>query len=119
MKFFWKCILLLILQHQGFAQTDSTVKKSIDTIRIGNITILRTGSVDSTASIRKIKDTIKIGGSLVIISEGIDGALEKIQIGSGVLKNSIESLKTLGSLVKKKPKKYSTNWFVWDLGFAG
>lgn len=119
MKFFWKCILLLILQHQGFAQTDSTVKKSIDTIKIGNITILRTGSVDSTASIRKIKDTIKIGGSVVIISEGIDGALEKIQIGSGDLKNSIESLKTLGSLVKKKPKKYSTNWFVWDLGFAG
>ena len=119
MKFFWKSFLLLILQHQGFAQTDSTVKKSIDTIKVGNITILRTGDTDSIASFKSSKDTFRIGGTVVIISEGLDRGLEKIRMGSEDLRSSIESLKGLKTLVKKKPKKYSTNWFVWDLGFAG
>lgn len=119
MKFFWKSVLLLILQHQGFAQTDSTIKKSIDTIKVGNITILRTGDTDSIASFKSLKDTFRIGGTVVIISEGLDRGLGKIRMGSEDLRSSIESLKGLKTLVKKKPKKYSTNWFVWDLGFAG
>lgn len=119
MKFFWKSVFFLILQHQGFAQTDSTVKKSIDTIKVGNITILRTGNPDSIASFKSSKDTFKIGGMVVIISEGLDRGLEKIRIGSEDVRNSLESLKSLKTLAKKKPKKYSTNWFVWDLGFAG
>jgi hypothetical protein len=118
MKFFWTSVLMLILQHQGFSQIDSTGKKSIDTIKVGNITILRKGNLDSMPSAKVFRDTIKIGGTVVIVSEGLDKGLEKIRIGGENLKDVITEF-NLKSLVKKKPKKFSTNWFVWDLGFAG
>jgi len=118
MKFFWTSVLLLILHHQGFAQSDSTIKKNIDTIKVGNITILRSGSIDSMPSSAVRKDTIKLGGSVVIISEGLDKGLEKITIGTENLKSAINDLK-IKAFKKKQPKKYSTNWLVWDLGFAG
>ena len=119
MKFFWKSVLLLLLQHQGFSQIDSTVKKSIDTIKVGNITILRTGADTLNATIKSIsKDTFRLGGGIVIIGDGLERGLEKIRIGSENLKDAITEL-NLKSITKKKPKKYSTNWLVWDLGFAG
>lgn len=108
MKMFWKTILLILLHHQGFSQTDSTVRKSMDTIKVGNITILRT-TADSTS--KSIRDTFVLNRSVIITGEGIDRAINEF-------KNLIDDI-NIKPLVKKKQKLYSTNWFVWDLGFAG
>lgn len=108
MKFFWKSVLLVLLHHQGFAQSDSAARKTMDTIKVGNITILRNGA-DSI--LKSSKDTLKLSSGVVIISDGLDKAVNEF-------KNILSDI-NIKSLVKKKPKKYSTNWFVWDLGFAG
>lgn len=117
MKVFWTSVLMILLHHQGFSQTDSTVKRNMDTIKVGNITILRS-SIDSLNSEKSKKDTIRISSGVVIIGDGLDKGIEKIRISSENIKNAINDL-NVKELVKKKPKKYSTNWFAWDLGFAG
>ncbi|MEY3920381.1 MAG: hypothetical protein RL634_142 [Bacteroidota bacterium] len=117
MKVFWASVLMLLLHHQGFTQTDSTVKKSIDTIKVGNMVILRKDS-DSLTSIKSDRDTIRVTSDVIIIGNGLDKGLEKIRTGAENLKDAFTDL-NLKIVVNKQPKKYSTNWFVWDLGFAG
>ena len=117
MKVFWTSVLMLLLHHQGFAQSDSTTKKSIDTIKVGNMVIVRKDS-DSLKSVKSQRDTIRITSDVIIIGNGLDRGIEKIRSGAENMKEAFSDL-NLKVVVNKQPKKYSTNWFVWDLGFAG
>jgi hypothetical protein len=97
-----------------FAQEDSAkVKKPTPIIKIGGMTIQTSGSSDNKDTIPapadKI-DTIKVGG-VTVIGKGASTGIRKIAIAINGL--------NLDDLKKKRPKKVSTNWFVWDLGFAG
>jgi hypothetical protein len=117
MRIFWKSVLLVLLHHQGFAQIDSSRAKSIDTIKVGNITIVKSG-IDSIQFVQSMKDTIRIQSGVIIVSDGLRKGVEKIRISVDSLKSTLADI-DLKSIIKKKPKKYSTNWFVWDLGFSG
>jgi hypothetical protein len=117
MRIFWKSVLLILLHHQGFAQIDSSRAKNLDTIRVGNITIVKS-VIDSIQSVQSMKDTIRIQSGVIIVSDGLRKGVEKIRISVDSLKSTLADI-DLKSIIKKKPKKYSTNWFVWDLGFSG
>ncbi len=124
--------LLGIFGMLSFAQQDTTTKQKVDTIRVGGITIIKTDSdkrkeirVVDTTDIQVSIDTLKVGG-LTIIGKGISQSINEVGKALGNLKglNALGELKDIGDktldmLKKKKPKKLSTNWFVWDLGFAG
>lgn len=97
-----------------FAQEDSAkVKKPTPIIKIGGMTIQTSGSSDKKDTIPapadKI-DTIKVGG-VTVIGKGASTGIRKIAIAINGL--------NLDDSKKKRPKKVSTNWFIWDLGFAG
>ncbi len=114
-------LLLGVLSTQVMAQTDTTkLKKGTTIIKIGNMTIVKPNEAETskTDSLKIGEDTLKMGG-LIIVGKGISE-------GIGKLGKAIEGvdLKKVGEvaadvLKKKKPKKVSTNWFVYDIGFAG
>jgi hypothetical protein len=79
-----------------FAQVDTTVTNNSDTIKVGNYVIVKRGN--STSS-----DTSKTKKS-VSVSVGTDDLLD-IKVNNG---NSS----------KKKNPNVSTNWWIFDLGFA-
>ena len=124
--------LLGIFGLFSFAQQDTTTKQKVDTIRVGGITIIKTDSdkrkeirVVDTTGIQVSIDTLKVGG-LTIIGKGISQSINEVGKALENLKGlsafgELKDIgdKTLDMLKKKKPKKVSTNWFVWDLGFAG
>ncbi len=123
-----------------------------DTIRIGGMTIVRSGEDkrkeiridtviikrDTSYSLKRdsmmiTADTLKVG-SITIISKGIKKGLSDINeslaeidikgFGDDIkeslreveLKRRVENIK---DTFKRKPKKISTNWFVFDIGFSG
>ena len=107
------CVATLF-SFSSFAQEDSVkVKKPTPIIKIGGMTIQTSGSSDKKDTIPapadKI-DTIKVGG-VTVIGKGASTGIRKIAIAINGL--------NLDDLKKKRPKKVSTNWFIWDLGFAG
>lgn len=81
------------LGFSSMAQTDTSKKKDTPIIKIGNMTIVRKDSSGSSS-------TVYVGPTLPW-----NKLADK---GSGGSDNKKSSL-----------KKISTNWFVWDLGFAG
>jgi hypothetical protein len=115
-------LLSLIVTTTAFAQQDTTkAKKGIEVIKIGNMTVIKTpsDSLKTADSSKQTMDTIKIGPDLAVIGKGISEGLEKLGKAIGEV-----DLSKLGDLKKeiikkKKPKKVSTNWFVYDIGFAG
>ena len=128
-------VLLSTFSIKGWSQqVDSSNKKRIDTIKVGGMTIIK--SVDDNrkeiyiadTSIRR-SDTIKFGSITIIgkeISKNLENLTQKMEsIDLNKLGSKIEDLdlSKLGELkdklIKKKPKKVSTNWFVFDIGFAG
>ena len=123
------CVLgfiVLFIAFTATAQQDSTkILKSTDVIKVGNMTIVRVRP-DSvlTDSLKQKQDTIKIGPDLVIVGKGIAEGIDKLGKAIGDIDlsglsdlNKLNELKKV--ITKKKPKKVSTNWFVFDIGFAG
>ena len=112
----------LIMTTTVFAQQDTAqAKKSTEVLKIGNMTVIKTSSdsLKTSDSSKQAMDTIKIGPDLAVIGKGISEGLEKLGKAIGEV-----DLSKLGDLKKeiikkKKPKKVSTNWFVYDIGFAG
>lgn len=114
-------LLLGVLSTQVMAQTDTTKSKGgTAIIKIGNMTIMKpdSASTHKTDTLKIGEDTVKMG-SLIIVGKGVSEGISK-------LGKAIEGLdlKKVGEaaadvLKKKKPKKVSTNWFVYDIGFAG
>lgn len=136
----------------GFIFFGTLLFAQSDTIRIGGMTIVRSGEDkrkeiridtviikrDTSYSLKRDSmmitvDTLKVG-SITIISKGlkkglqdINESLTEIDIkGFGEdIKESLreielkDRMKTLKDKFKRKPKKISTNWFVFDIGFSG
>lgn len=106
MKYTIMGFLLGLLALRAVGQTDSVPAK--DRIKIGNIVITRSerSGADVTPATAS-KDTIKIG-DFTVIGKGITDGLKALgEIDLDMFKK------------KKTPKKVSTEWFVFDIGFAG
>lgn len=121
MKHVAVALLLGVLSTQVMAQTDTVnLKKGTTIMKIGNMTIIKPNQPDSSKT-----DTLKIGadtlkmGSLIIVGKGISEGVNKL--GKAIEGIDIKKIAETASdvLKKKKPKKVSTNWFVYDIGFAG
>lgn len=114
-------LLLGVLSMQLMAQTDTTkLKKGTAIIKIGNMTIVKPNEAETskTDSLKTGEDTLKMG-SLMIVGKGISEGMNKLgKAIEGVDFKKIAETAT-DVLKKKKPKKVSTNWFVYDIGFAG
>jgi hypothetical protein len=121
MKHVVMTLLLGVLSTQVMAQTDTVnLKKGTTIMKIGNMTIIKPNQPDSskTDTLKIGADTLKMGG-LIIVGKGISEGVSKL----GKALEGVD-LKKVGEvaadvLKKKKPKKVSTNWFVYDIGFAG
>jgi hypothetical protein len=121
MKHVAVALLLGVLSTQVMAQTDTTkLKKGTTIIKIGNMTIVKPNEAEtSKADSLKVKeDTLKMG-NLIIVGKGISEGVNKL--GKAIEGIDIKKIAETASdvLKKKKPKKVSTNWFVYDIGFAG
>jgi hypothetical protein len=121
MKHVAVALLLGMLSTQVMAQTDTTKSKKGTTImKIGNMTIIKPNEAESSKT-----DTLKIGedtlkmGSLIIVGKGISEGVSKL--GKAIEGADLKKISETASevLKKKKLKKVSTNWFVYDIGFAG
>jgi len=121
MKHVAMALLLGIVSTQGMAQEDSAkIKKGTPIIRIGNMTIMKPNSdaVNKSDTLKIGEDTLKMG-SLIIVGKGISEGFSKL--GKAIEGVDLKKIAETASdvLKKKKPKKVSTNWFVYDIGFAG
>lgn len=116
-------MLMISFSWKGMSQQkDSASIRKIDTIRVGGMTIIK--SIDdqrkeifiSDSSIKRA-DTLKFG-TITIIGKDISKRVDEIT--KSVERLDLSKLGDLkDKLLKKKPKKVSTNWFVFDIGFAG
>jgi len=135
MKHVAMAVLLGSLSLKGWSQqVDSTLRRKIDTIKVGGITIIKSMEDNrkeifiSDSSIKK-SDTLKFGTITIIgkdISKHLENLSQKVEgidlskLGGQIADIDLSKLGELkDKLVKKKPKKVSTNWFVFDIGFAG
>lgn len=114
-------LLLGVLSTQGMAQEDSSkVKKGTAIIKIGNMTIMKpdSASTHKTDTLKIGEDTVKMG-SLIIVGKGVSEGISKL--GKAIEGLDLKKVGEVAAdvLKKKKPKKVSTNWFVYDIGFAG
>ena len=114
-------LLLGVLSTQVMAQTDTTkLKKGTTIIKIGNMTIVKPNEAETskTDSLKIGEDTLKMGG-LIIVGKGISEGINKL--GKAIEGVDVKKIAETAAdvLKKKKPKKISTNWFVYDIGFAG
>jgi len=130
MKHVAVALLLGMLSTQVMAQTDTVnLKKGTTIMKIGNMTIIKPNQPDSskTDTLKIGADTLKMGSLIVVgkgISEGVSKlgkALEGVDFKDAVQGVDIKKIAETASdlLKKKKPKKVSTNWLVYDIGFAG
>jgi hypothetical protein len=120
-------LLFLIQVH---AQSDTSSPKKVDTIRVGGMTIIRSegnnqNELKKSDSLVVISDTMKIGSITIIgkditkrfgdLSKSFDESIKSLDF------STIQDFKSLKEkfIPKRKPKKVSTNWFVFDIGFAG
>ena len=121
MKHLAVALLLGVVSMQVMAQTDTTkLKKGTTIIKIGNMTIVKPNEPEAskTDSSKIGEDTLKMG-SLMIVGKGISEGINKL--GKAIEGVDLKKIAETASdvLKKKKPKKVSTNWFVYDIGFAG
>ena len=121
MKHLAVALLLGVVSMQVMAQTDTTkLKKGTTIIKIGNMTIVKPNEPEAskTDSSKIGEDTLKMG-SLMIVGQGLSEGINKL--GKAIEGVDLKKIAETASdvLKKKKPKKVSTNWFVYDIGFAG
>ena len=121
MKHVAVALLLGVLSTQVMAQTDTTkLKKGTTIIKIGNMTIVKPNEAEASKrdTLKIGEDTLKIGG-LIIVGKGISEGVNKL--GKAIEGIDVKKIAETASdvLKKKKPKKVSTNWLVYDIGFAG
>ena len=114
-------LVLGVLSTQVMAQTDTTkLKKGTTIMKIGNMTIVKPNEAETikTDTLKIGEDTLKIGG-LIIVGKGIAEGVNKL--GKAIEGIDVKKIAETASdvLKKKKPKKVSTNWLVYDIGFAG
>lgn len=100
------------------AQDTTKAKPGTAIIKMGNITVVKVPE-DTTGKGSKKQDTLRINEQIVIIGDNLSKSFGDLfderlkdmdvrKIGYSFKKN-----------LKRKPKAISTNWFVFDIGFAG
>jgi hypothetical protein len=100
------------------AQDSTKTKPGTAVIKMGNITVVKAPE-DTTGKGAKTQDTIRINEQIFIIGNGIGKSLDKI-IDEGVKDVDLKKIGyTFKNTLKRKPKKVSTSWFGFDIGFAG
>ena len=111
-------ITLGIFMLSASAQDSTKVKPGTTVIKMGNITVVKAPE-DSASKIAKSQDTLRINDQVFIIGNGVAKSFDKF-IEQGFKDVNVDKIGyTLKNTFKKKPKKVSTNWFVFDIGFAG
>jgi hypothetical protein len=111
-------ITLGVLMLSASAQDSTKTKPGTAVIKMGNITVVKAPE-DTSGKGAKTQDTIRINEQMFIIGNGIGKSLDKI-IDEGVKDVDIKKIGySLKNTFKKKPKKVSTSWFGFDIGFAG
>ena len=114
-------MVLGVLSTQVMAQTDTTkLKKGTTIMKIGNMTIVKPNesATSKTDTLKIGEDTLKMG-NMIIVGKGIAEGFSKF--GKAIEGIDLKKIAETASdvLKKKKPKKVSTNWLVYDIGFAG
>jgi hypothetical protein len=140
-------LVVLMISQQSMAQTDSSQSEKKDTVRVGNMVIVnaigKTGSNKEKSSItvnvdsRKRKsngkevnitslndtlvsikeDTIKVGRiNIINKTEGSEGYGQKNW--ESILDGDFKKTKISIERTPKKLNNISTNWWIFDLGFA-
>lgn len=111
-------IMLGVFMLGANAQDSTKTKPGTSVIKMGNITVVKAPK-DTTGKGSKTQDTIRINEQIFIIGNGIGKSIDKL-IDEGVKDVDVKKIGyTFKNTFKKKPKKISTNWFVFDIGFAG
>ena len=111
-------ITLGIFMLSASAQDSTKAKPGTTVIKMGNITVVKAPE-DSASKIAKSQDTLRINDQVFIIGNGVAKSFDKF-IEQGFKDVNVDKIGyTLKNTFKKKPKKVSTNWFVFDIGFAG
>ena len=100
------------------AQDSTKTKQGTTVIKMGNITVVKAPE-DSTNKSAKSQDTLRVNDQIFIIGNGVAKSFDKL-IEQGFKDVNVDKIGyTIKNTFKKKPKKISTNWFVFDIGFAG
>jgi hypothetical protein len=100
------------------AQDSTKSKPGTAVIKMGNITVMKAPE-DTTGKGNKKQDTLRINDQIFIIGNGVAKSFDKF-IEQGFKDVNVDKIGyTIKNTFKKKPKKVSTNWFVFDIGFAG
>jgi hypothetical protein len=102
----------LFAQHKSGAKKD-TISISTDTVKVGELVIIGKGLGETISKLGKSFLNVDIN-TLADSLNTLAGSLSKTK-GVKEVTTTVKSLQ----LFKKKPKKVSTNWFVFDVGFAG
>ncbi|MFZ9589051.1 MAG: outer membrane beta-barrel protein [Chitinophagaceae bacterium] len=111
-------IMLGVFMLGANAQDSTKTKPGTSVIKMGNITVVKAPK-DTTGKGSQTQDTIRINEQIFIIGNGIGKSIDKL-IDEGVKDVDVKKIGyTFKNTFKKKPKKISTNWFVFDIGFAG
>ena len=134
-------VLGILIANNAIAQTDSAIAKKVDTIKIGNMFIVGNKSaktnhvvnitIDGKKKNKHKKEDVNINiGNDTLISVVDDtvkvGSIRIINKSDGSENKSWESalngdFKKTKISIEKAPKKLqniSTNWWIFDLGFA-
>jgi hypothetical protein len=111
-------ITLSVFMLSASAQDSTKTKPGISVIKMGNITVVKAPE-DTVGKGNKKTDTLRINDQIFIIGNGLANNLEKL-IDQGMKDVDVKKIGyTFKNTFKRKPKKVSTNWFVFDIGFAG
>ena len=99
------------------AQDSTKAKPGTAIIKLGNITVVKAPE-DTTGKGSMKQDTLRINEQIVIIGDNISKSFDKL--GGRIDEIDFKSIgNSIKNSMKRKPKKISTNWFVFDIGFAG
>lgn len=111
-------ITLGIFMLSASAQDSTKAKPGTSVIKMGNITVVKAPE-DTTGKGTKKSDTLRINDQIFIIGNGLANNLEKL-IDQGMKDVDVKKIGyTFKNTFKRKPKKVSTSWFGFDIGFAG
>ena len=111
-------MVLCVFMLSTNAQDSTKTKPGTAVIKMGNITVVKAPD-DTTGKGSKTQDTIRINEQVFIIGNGIGKSLDKL-IDEGMKDVDLKKIGyTFKNTFKRKPKKVSTSWFGFDIGFAG
>ncbi|MEY3187163.1 MAG: hypothetical protein RL675_989 [Bacteroidota bacterium] len=111
-------ITLGVFMLSASAQDSTKAKPGTSVIKMGNITVVKAPE-DTTGKGSKTSDTLRINDQIFIIGNGVGKSFDKL-VEQGFKDVDVNKIGyTFKNTFKRKPKKISTSWFGFDIGFAG